>query len=148
MSQNQEALLKAATEMARVHVPKEQLAAQVIVHTPTQVFSLECKPSNGTDEQTQRILIVNFIRQLIEARRLLGVVLISEAWAAPVANPVITQVLPPSRDPDRKEIFIARAYDPDGRAQQVAYEIKDRQIAEPIDMGDTSWCWLDQAFLP
>ena len=139
-----------ALELAQKSIAeKGELKALVIMQTKKGIVAMPYKDGSMPHE-FQKLLIVGIIRACREAGDFDGVVMVSEAWASMPTKPELAQVLPPSLDPDRKEIVFAFAHGSDDSKHAVTVDFiregPEVRLGEPRIVTDEIHSWLENAF--
>ena len=75
----------------------------------------------------------------------MGATLVSEAWISPQKYEIITQVLPPHLDPDRKRVAILVTWGREGKKYGIFFIENNKLVMKQIDVVNFD-SWLDLAF--
>jgi hypothetical protein len=148
---NAEKMARCAMGMAEMALADSgKVRGQVFLHAGGRIAARpykDCKPEELGAQQDEIIAVIRMTRL---DGTFEGVVLVSEAWQSEPSHGAIAEVLRPALDPDRKEIVIAWAYDPDGNKVMTKAELirKDGKVSigEPETFRDGFKSWLDEAF--
>ena len=128
------------------------LLSRIYVHFANEtIMAFEYKyPDPEETAETKKMLVVS-MKQAIAEGKIGSFVSLGEAWMADVPKyHNMLEVMPPGKDPNRKEIVMIAAYGVDGR-QMKRFDIETsngiRKLGKEIeDLAGSDWeCWLDGA---